>query len=321
METKCIKTLIHSSEQRLRKRYSWLKYQDFIGISIFLSSLITIAASIFLYINSLMSSFIIIPLIGLLTSILHELEHDLIHNLYFKSYKAIQHMMFFIIWIAKGSISPWYRKTIHLRHHNHSGSQYDIEERLIGIGEPLGFKRILASTYTLGSMFYFNKIKKDNSSFSPLRLFLSSMLVILPSTILLHLYQVSLLFGYDWYYVKTITVCWILPNILRQTCLNIIATYSHYYGDIPPNDVRYQNQILDHWSVFILNLFCFNFGSTHIIHHYVANQPFYIRQMISKDIIRQMINNGTRHNDFDIIKNKNRYSNTHNEKDNLMIGA
>ena len=46
----------------------------------------------------------------------------------------IQHAMFFVIWFAKLSLNPWYRRRIHLKHHLLSGQQTDIEERLIGLG-------------------------------------------------------------------------------------------------------------------------------------------------------------------------------------------
>jgi len=99
----------------------------------------------------------------------------------------------------------------------------------------------------------------------------------------------------------------ILPNVLRQTSLNIIASYSHYYGDIPKHNVYYQNQILNHWILYPLQLFCFNFGETHIIHHFVANQPFYIRQWLAPRAVEELEKQGIRKNDFDIVRRDNRY--------------
>jgi len=55
------------------------------------------------------------------------------------------------------------------------------------------------------------------------------------------------------------------------------------------------------------NLFCFNFGHTHTIHHFVPNQPFYLRQMISKKILEVMRQHGVRFNDFASIKKANLY--------------
>ena len=65
---------------------------------------------------------IIVLSISLSISILHEIEHDIIHNLYFKHSPLIQNILFFIIWIAKFNVNPWWRRKIHLHHHNKSGT-------------------------------------------------------------------------------------------------------------------------------------------------------------------------------------------------------
>jgi hypothetical protein len=315
-----IRSFIRSEEKKIRSKHSWLRHQNMIGIGVLLCSLFLVEFVSFLYIAGSIHWSIVIPLIALATSILHELEHDLIHNLYFKGNKWVQNFMLFTIWVAKASISPWYRKFIHLRHHNHSGSKFDIEERLIGIGEPFGLRRLIASFYAFGPMVYFNQIRKDNPEFNYVLLTLSSLPVVLPFITVFHLFHeyirwtlgwtmsndwVNHLPQWCWAIISTLAVCWVLPNILRQTCLNLMATYSHYY-DIQARDVFHQNQILDHWSLFGLNLFCFNFGATHIIHHYVTDQPFYIRQMISKSVRAELIKQGVQHNDFDIVRRDNR---------------
>jgi hypothetical protein len=38
-----------------------------------------------------------------------------------------------------------------------------------------------------------------------------------------------------------------------------------------------QTQVLNPWWMLPFQLFCFNFGSTHAIHHFVVRDPFYIR--------------------------------------------
>jgi hypothetical protein len=82
----------------------------------------------------------------------------------------------------------------------------------------------------------------------------------------------------------------------------------HYYGDIPLNTVYYQNQILDSWFVLPFQLFCCNFGATHIIHHYVVSQPFYIRHFTGRSIKDMMVKLGIRNNDFGILWRNNRYT-------------
>jgi Fatty acid desaturase len=104
-------------------------------------------------------------------------------------------------------------------------------------------------------------------------------------------------------------VLWVGPNVIRQTFLALISAYSHYYGDIPENDVFYQNQIMDHPLLWPMQLYCFNFGSTHIIHHFVVQQPFYLRQMCAKAAHAEMLRQGVRRNDFGVIRRANRWGN------------
>lgn len=174
------------------------------------------------------------------------------------------------------------------------------------------------------SILVVDEIKADNKEdFDKTWLTLISIPTILPFTILLHLFlnYVRLVNGltftqYDpalllpmwaWPYVRDLAILLILPNVLRQACLNLVASYSHYYGDIPENNIFYQNQVLDHWLLWPLQLFCFNFGATHIIHHYIPNQTFYLRQMLAPKAIEAMVQNGVRRNDFGIVKRNNRY--------------
>ncbi len=101
-------------------------------------------------------------------------------------------------------------------------------------------------------------------------------------------------------------ILWVAPNLIRQTCLALISSYSHYYGDIRENDVFEQNQILDHPLLWPMQLYCCNFGSTHIIHHYVVQQPFYLRQMVAPAAHAAMLRQGVPRNDFGVIARANR---------------
>jgi fatty acid desaturase len=319
-----IRQTIKNEEVRLREKYKWLEHQNLLGMGCFVISVLAIVLVAYLYLKRLVHWSLAIPLIALPGSILHELEHDLIHNLYFKGKQWIQNVMFFVIWWVKMSIPPWYRKIIHLRHHIVSGQKEDIEERLIGLGLPLRMLRWLITFNPLASALIFDDLKKDNGEdFNKLKVTLLSAPTVIPFCVLLHLLicYVRLFLGltftsYDpalllpmwlWPYVRDIAVILILPNVLRQACLNLIASYSHYYGDIPTKNVYYQNQIIDHWSMWPLQLFSFNFGATHVIHHYVPNQPFYLRQMLAPKATEELLNNGVRRNDFNIIFRKNRF--------------
>ena len=86
-----------------------------------------------------------------------------------------------------------------------------------------------------------------------------------------------------------------------------MSSYSHYYGDIPKRDIFFQNQILSNWMLIPFQAFCFNFGATHIIHHYVINQPFYLRQMVAHAAQAEMKRQGTRINDLGTFVRANRW--------------
>ena len=92
-----------------------------------------------LYLTDKLSWWLTVPLLAVPPlSILHELEHDLIHDQYFRRQRRLQDVLFLVIWLSKLSLNPWYRRRIHLRHHRFSGQKIDIEERLIGLGLPFG---------------------------------------------------------------------------------------------------------------------------------------------------------------------------------------
>ena len=146
LAVKSIRNTIKNEEARLRKRHSFLQYQDLLGLTIFLTSLLTIVGVSALYLKGNLHWALAVPLLALPISVLHELEHDLIHNLYFKTHQWVQHVMYFFIYLAKCHALPWYRKYVHLRHHVTSGSKRDFEERAIGGGLEAGFLRYLLTT-------------------------------------------------------------------------------------------------------------------------------------------------------------------------------
>ena len=106
--------------------------------------------------------------------------------------------------------------------------------------------------------------------------------------------------------INLMAVVWILPNALRAFCLHNITTSMHYYGDV--DSLLKQCQVLNHWALMPLHLFCFNFGSTHVLHHFVVSQPFYLRQLVSKEVMPVLKDNGIRFNDFANVFRGNRYT-------------
>ena len=98
----------------------------------------------------------------------------------------------------------------------------------------------------------------------------------------------------------------IAPNFIRSGCLNFVTSYMHYYGGV--SNLMQQTQVLKPWFLWPAHLFCFNFGSTHSIHHFVVGQPFYIRQMVADVAHKVMRENGVRFNDLSTFVSANRYS-------------
>jgi fatty acid desaturase len=320
-----IRRAIKQSDVAIKKEYSFLYHQDLIGALIFICSLLLILLFSYAYLSSYISAISAFVLIALPISLLHELEHDIIHNLFFKKYRRVQNFMFLFIWIAKLSISPWYRRQLHLKHHLLSGQMNDVEERLIGLGLPLNYKRMAVSMHPFGGLLVSDDISKDAKYFKPFTMqiynapigliFFATMQTFLLCNSLFFLcfylnYDVNTIYGINTLYpiIRTLTVCLCLPNLLRQSCLVLMSTSCHYYGDIPTNTVYYQNQILDSWYVFPFQLFCFNFAATHIVHHYFPSQPFYIRYLTARRVKHTMIKLGVRHNDFGILCRSNRYT-------------
>jgi hypothetical protein len=102
-----------------------------------------------------------------------------------------------------------------------------------------------------------------------------------------------------------IVVLWIVPNLLRQISLQILSSNMHYYGDV--ESALEETQVLNHWVFLPLQLFTFNFGSTHTIHHFAVNQPFYLRQLVAPAAHAAMRANGVRFNDLASFGRANRY--------------
>lgn len=311
---KTINRAILDEERRLRDAWPLLAHQDAIGLAVFLGSLALIALFAALYLTGVLSWWLTVPLITLALSLLHELEHDLIHDLYYRDRPGMQNALFAGIFLAKMSMDPWTRRTIHLRHHRLSGQPTDIEERLIGLGLPMGLRRLLITVLPVFTAILLPAIIADlrgerraERSEGPVpvwrwlarvlsALFALLPLAVIPATILGHPLAIALM------------VLYVGPNLLRHAAIALISSSSHYYGDIPDSAVYYQNQILDHPLTWPLQVFCFNFGATHILHHYVVRQPFYLRQLVAPGVREVLLAEGVRRNDLGTFRRANRWS-------------
>jgi len=118
---------IRDAEASLRERYSVLQYQDTLGLALWAGSLLCMALLATAYWRQWLSIPVVIVAMALPLSILHEMEHDIIHNLYFRKAPIVQDFMFLTIWLAKLHGNPWFRRELHLKHH--LGNLHDCVER------------------------------------------------------------------------------------------------------------------------------------------------------------------------------------------------
>jgi fatty acid desaturase len=310
---------IRREDRLLREKYPVLNHQNTIGMGITLVSALGMLGTIYLYGVNLIPGWSAILINAILASFLHEIEHDLIHNLYFRESKITQDFMFWIVWIFRGNtVSPWVRRNLHLNHHKESGTQVDVEERMIGNGMKMDWRRILtmidqpmsflinghtmkkeagkifhSPTMVRGSFpvqFVFQTLWYNYIGWT-FGLYLNSLLPGLGySSIVFPEWLIGAKSGLDF-----IAIVWLIPNFIRQASLQFISSSMHYYGNV--ENVNQQTQVLHPWYLIPFQVFCFNFGSTHSIHHFVVNQPFYLRQMVAPKVHPIMKKYGVRFND------------------------
>ncbi len=89
----------HSNE--LRKKYRLLGYQNVIGASVMTLSVTGMIIMGTLYIKGIIPAWLCIVTNALLTSLIHELEHDLIHRLYFRKQPFAHNLMMLLCWITR----------------------------------------------------------------------------------------------------------------------------------------------------------------------------------------------------------------------------
>jgi len=319
-----IVSAIRAEEARLRLRYPILKHQDAIGVSILLFSLAGMIGSGYLYYLGAISAWLTIPLVALFASLSHELEHDLIHRLYFRKNRVVQNLMMLTVWVMRpNTVNPWYRRDIHYLHHKVSGTPQDLEERLVGNGVTNPLTRfIVMADGLIGIVVRIRVLSAENRRFNFIEIlnaafpFATLYFVIWYVFLIFHAVMgLSALAGValvlpGWVaelmsVVNFMVVVLVAPNVLRSFCLNFVTSYMHYYGGV--STLMQQTQILRPWFLLPMQLFCFNFGSTHAIHHFVVSQPFYLRQMVARAAHEAMRANGVRYNDFSTFESGNRY--------------
>lgn len=311
----------------LRQRFPLLKHQDALGAGILAFALLGMFGSAALYINGQLAWWACLLLNAFFASLTHELEHDLIHSMYFRKQRVPHNLMLALVWLARPStINPWVRRHLHLNHHKVSGSETDMEERAITNGEPWGIARLLmVGDNMLSSLIRLLRAKNPEHK----RLIISRTLKVYAPLGLLNWGSWYVFLGFhasngiasllgapiEWSsntlalmnLINIAVVVLIGPNVLRTFCLHFVSSNMHYYGDIQAGNVLQQCQVLNPWWLWPLQAFCFNFGSSHAIHHFVVKEPFYIRQLtvpLGHQLLREA---GVRFNDFGTFARANRW--------------
>jgi fatty acid desaturase len=326
-KTARIREVAGRASEELRRRHPWLEHQDAIGLGILVFSLSGMAGCAWLYWQGAMPAWLCVPLVAICASLVHELEHDLIHYMYFRDRPVVHNLMLAIGWLVRPStINPWIRRRIHLHHHKHSGTRTDVEERGITNGEPWSARRLLMIGDGLLAILLRAVAKKGlrpagRTVFRGLEAY----------------FPVGWIHFFVWYWflgfhaidglgtvaghpvawsettlanmrvVDFLTVVLIGPNVLRSFCLHFVSSNMHYYGDVQDRNIMQQTQVWNRRWLWPFHLFCFNFGSTHAIHHFYVKDPFYIRQWTARPVHVVMRDVGVRFNDFDTFRRANRF--------------
>ncbi|MES2089980.1 MAG: fatty acid desaturase [Pseudomonadota bacterium] len=335
-----IRAVVLQAGVDLRARHPWLRHQDAIGATIMVVSLLGMIASGWMYIEGVISWWICVPVTAIFASLIHELEHDLIHQMYFRQKPWVNSLMLAVGWVARAStISPFVRRHIHLHHHKFSGTASDLEERGITNGERWGLRRLLMTGDNMlavllrpaemrGAVRKYIQSQKPANPQEAKRMGMVQTLAYVP---LGHIYYVLfhswlLIHGVDFMAgrlgevmpwplwlssalpsLDVFAVVYMLPSFLRTFCLHFISSNMHYYGDVQPRNTMQQCQVLNAWWLMPMQLFCVNFGSTHAIHHFAVKETFYIRQWNARIAHQVMRDMGVRFNDVGTFGRANRF--------------
>lgn len=324
----------------LRARHPWLdKHQNAIGMGIFLVNAGAILATAYAYWAGAIAWYVVIPLAAFFMSLLHELEHDLIHSMYFRKNRFWHNFMMIGVWVFRPStINPFVRRRLHIHHHKVSGTESDLEERGITNGTPWGLKRLLMTgdnmlavalrpfeTRQMVKAFIREQanatpqekkqiVRENVNGYFPIGainyLIWHSFVVWHVGVFLAGLAGYALTVPADFEgllaFVNFFAVTISAPNALRTFCLHFVSSNMHYYGDVEKGNIVQQCQIWTTPWMLPLHLFCFNFAGTHAFHHFVVRDPFYIRQWLAPRLYPLMRENGIRFNDFGTFRRANR---------------
>lgn len=319
-----------------RKQYPLLfKFQDWIGFAIFACAVTFILVGARLYLLGLIGGVTVCLSNAFWMSVLHELEHDLIHFMYFRNNWLLHNFMMLGVWVFRpNSISGWARRRMHLHHHRVSGTASDFEERAITNGEAWGAKRlIMLCDHVLSAVLRMDQMKRMQQEYLRAQPDLKSASDrrFVSKVTFLSLFPIGNLFYLSWHLLwiwKLIHVAGVsevvpqsqaidgwcnyllavlyIPSVLRGFCLQFVSSNIHYFGDVEPGNIIQQTQVWTSWWTLPFQLFCFNFGGTHAIHHFVARETFYVRQLTALQMYPILKKYGVKFNDFGSMWRANR---------------
>jgi hypothetical protein len=317
---RAIRDAIKARRDEIFAAHPWLAHQDAIGAFLALSSFGGCVALWVAYAWDALPAWAVVLGVAWLGSILHELEHDLMHELYFKSSPRLRDVLVLLCWLPRPNIlNPWARKVAHLHHHRVSGTRTDYEEIATTNGLPWGMRRFLMMTCRTVRVWITGRRSKPITIdgvtlhrrwFDGLETLFDSALFGWLASLVVRLFVPSealpagvalVVRGLDF-----VAVALVIPNLWRRFCLFFMTSNCHYHGDVA--GLLQQTQVLNHWVFLPFNLFCFNFGATHAIHHFVVRQPFYIRQWVAPVAYRAFRDHGVRSNDLGTFRRANRYA-------------
>ena len=113
-----IRQVVLARGDELRRRFPLLRHQDALGAGILAFALSGMLGSALLYVTSHLAWWACLLLNAFFASLTHELEHDLIHSMYFRKQRLPHNLMLGLVWLARPStINPWAVSYTHLRAH------------------------------------------------------------------------------------------------------------------------------------------------------------------------------------------------------------
>ena len=309
-DAQALRRAVRAADARLVEAHPWLGRDDLVAAALFVGALAGSALVAAGFLLGVVPAWVAVLLLMLAGSVVHELEHDLIHELYLSRWQT---PMLAVIWLYKANLDPWTRMHMHRWHHVASGQAEDIEERLIGLGLPWGPLRLLITCLPAASIVMHPSLKRavqarraigarepDPRAYRiPLPFILGNVVLFLSPVVVV----VALALGAAWAW--PMFVLWVLPNLLRHACIVTMSSNSHYV-DIDRGEVLEQNQVLDHWLFWPLQVFCWNFGATHVLHHLLVKQPFWRRTLVFPEVKPALVEAGIPVNDLGTFGRANR---------------